>query len=426
MVLPSYQETPRDPNRQGAGDEKRGLHPVASPDRRRWRIPSWLLGACALVVALAGFWFFNHHGKEVAGGMAVLPVSVRVATVRQGDMAVVERTIGTVVSDATVQVTAMVAGPLERAYFKEGQMVRRGDPLFLIDPRSYQAALDQARGQMSKDEATLAGAERDLARYQALMHAHAGTQQILEDQEATVASDRGVVESDKANVATASINLGYTLIRSPIDGKTGPILIQPGNVISVTGITASTAPLVTITQVHPIKVSFSLPQSDLPRIQARQRGKGLVATIDLRNSGGRELVAPVNFIGNVVNGQTGTVELRVTLANGDATLVPGQIVDVAVELNKISRTIIVPHEAVNDGPAGHYVFTVADGRAKLRPVKVLFDDSRNVAVDGELKAGEKVVVDGQLRVVPGGPLSIDSSPGYAPSAQGSAITSVPE
>jgi multidrug efflux system membrane fusion protein len=351
---------------------------------------------------------------------------VRVAAVRRGDMPVVERTIGTVVSDAMVQVTAMVAGPLEHAYFEEGQIVKKGDPLFQIDPRTFQAALDQAKGQFAKDEATLAGAVRDLARYQALMKAHAGTQQILDDQEATVASDKGIVESDKANVATATINLGYATIRSPIDGKTGPILIQPGNVISVTGITANTAPLVTITQIHPIKVSFALPQSDLPSIQARQKSKGLVATIDLRNSGGETLTAPVTFIGNVVNNQTGTIELRVTLDNNDGALVPGQIVDVTVQLNNIPDATIVPHQAVNDGPAGHYVFAVSGGKAQLRPVKVLFDDSKNVAVDGDLKAGDQVVTDGQLRVVADGPVSIDTTPGYDADSQDSAITAVPQ
>jgi multidrug efflux system membrane fusion protein len=425
MALPSYQDPVQERQERVRRQKAAAFTPTGSTAVRGVRIRAWLIGGTALILALGGFWYFTHSGHDTSV-VAGLPVSVRVAAVRHADMPVVERTMGTVVSDAMVQVTAMVPGPLTHAYFREGQTVRKGDPLFQIDPRSYQAALNQAKGQLAKAEATLAGAQRDLARYQALMKAHAGTLQILEDQQAIVASDKGIVEADKADVDTAAINLGYTTIRSPIDGKTGPILIQPGNVISVTGTTASTTPLVTITQIHPIKVSFSLPQSDLPRIQARQKSKGLAATIDLRNSGGESLKAPVTFIGNAVNNQTGTIELRVTVENSDGALVPGQIVNVTVELNNIPNALIGPHAAVNEGPTGHYVFVVSGGKAQLRPVKVLFDDSVNVAVAGDLKAGDKVVVDGQLRVTPGGPVVIDTSPGFVQPAQASGISAVPQ
>jgi multidrug efflux system membrane fusion protein len=258
------------------------------------------------------------------------------------------------------------------------------------------------------------------------MAAGAGTRQILEDQQAMVAGDRGTVEADQGNVDTAAINLGYTQIRSPIDGKTGPILIQPGNVSAVTGTSSTTTPLVTITQIRPIKVSFFLPQADLPRIQARQRSHGLTAVIDMRNDGGTRFTAPVTFTGNVVNNQTGTIELRVTLDNKDGTLVPGQVVDVSVALDDIPGAIIVPHEAVNDGPTGHYVFVVKDGKAELRPVKVLFDDSRRVAVRGALRPGDQVVVDGQLRVVPDAPVTIDTSEDGSDAPSGTAISAVPQ
>jgi multidrug efflux system membrane fusion protein len=386
----------------------------------------WLIGGLALAAVLGGYWYLNRQ-KE-AGGHVIAPlaVSVRVAPASRGDMAVIERTIGTVVSNAMVQVTAVVPGPLMHAYFHEGQMVKKGDLLFQIDPRSFQAALAQAKGQMAKDQALLVGAERDLLRDQRLMAAGAGTRQILEDQEATVASDKGTVEADQGNVDNASVNLGYTDIRSPIDGKTGPILIQPGNVIAVTGTSTTTTPLVTITQIRPIKVSFFLPQADLPRIQARQRSHGLTAVIDMRSAGGRRFTAPVTFIGNVVNNQTGTIELRVTLDNADGALVPGQVVDVSVALDDITGTIIVPHEAVNDGPSGHYVFVVKDGKAQLYPVKVLFDDSHRVAVRGAIRPGDQVVVDGQLRVVPGAPVSIDTTPDDSDLPSGSAISAVPQ
>jgi multidrug efflux system membrane fusion protein len=338
-------------------------------------------------------------------------------------MPVVERTIGTVVSDAMVQVTAMVPGRLERAYFREGQIVKQGDLLFQIDPRSYQAALAQAKGQLAKDRALLIGAQRSLKREQRLMAAGAGTQQALDDLQATAASYQGAVEADQANVDPATINLGYTQIRSPINGKTGPILIQPGNVIAVTGTSAGTTPLVTISQVSPIKISFSLPQADLSRIQAAQRSHPLMATIRTRN-GNERYFAPVTFTGNVINNQTGTIELRVTLDNKNRTLVPGQVVDVSVALDDIPDALIVPHEAVNEGPAGRYVFVIRNGKAEMQPVKLLFDDSRRAAVRGSLKLGEQVVIDGQLRLVAGTPVTIDRSQDV--SAAGGAISAVPQ
>ena len=404
-------------------------HEFVRRDAVRSRGPGtvkWIMGGLALCGVIGACWYLNHHGNEASPLAGPLAVSVRVAAVTRGNMPVIERTVGTVVSNAMVQVTAMVPGPIERAYFREGQHVKKGDLLFQIDPRSFQAALLQAQGQLAKDQALLTGAARDLRRDQRLMAAGAGTRQALEDQEATVASDKGSVEADQANVDTAAINLGYTDIRSPIDGKTGPILIQPGNVMAVTGTSSSTTPLVTISQVSPIKVSFSLPQTDLFRIQARQRSHGLTAIIDLHNGARTRYSAPVTFTGNVVNGQTGTIELRVTLDNREGVLVPGQVVDVSVTLDDILNAVIVPHEAVNDGPAGHYVFVVRNGKAELCPVKVLFDDSHQVAVKGSLKAGDRVVVDGQLRVVPGAPVTIDTTPEDPGIAQSAAISAVPQ
>ena len=393
---------------------------------RGFGIAKWIMGGVALLGVIGGYRYFDHHGGGVSSPAGPLAVSVRVAPVIHGDMPVIERTVGTVVSTAMVQVTAMVPGPIERAFFREGQVVKKGALLFQIDPRSFQAALFQAKGQLAKDQALLTGAEKDLRRDQRLMAAGAGTRQALEDQEAMVASDRGSVEADRANVDTAAINLDYTKIRSPIDGKTGPILIQPGNVIAVTGTSSSTTPLVTISQVSPIKVSFSLPQTDLFRIQARQRTHGLTAIIDLHNGARTRYSAPVTFTGNVVNNQTGTIELRVTLDNRDGVLVPGQVVDVSVTLDDIPNATIVPHEAVNDGPTGHYVFVVRNGKAELCPVKVLFDDSHQVAVKGSLKPGDQVVVDGQLQLVPGASVAIDTTPETFGTAQSAAISAVPQ
>jgi multidrug efflux system membrane fusion protein len=285
-------------------------------------------------------------------------------------------------------------------------MVKKGDLLFQIDPRPFEAALGQVKGQLAKDQAALDGARRDLKRFQALMAVNAESQQVVDDESATVAADEGIVEADKSNVQTAELNVEYTQIRAPVDGKTGPITIMPGNVISVTGTTATVNPLVVISQIQPIKISFFLPQTDLPRIEKRQKTGGLTATVDMSDIGGGNFTVPVNFVSNAVNATSGTIELRATYDNADASLVPGQLVNVVVELADIPNAIVVPHDALASGPDGQYVYKIAGGRAQQIPVTVLFDDSKNVAVQGALAAGDDVVVDGQLEVVPGGAVEI--------------------
>ena len=272
-----------------------------------------------------------------------------------------------------------------------GQLVKKGDLLFVIDPRPYQAAYDNA-------VATLASAKAKTDRYQKLAAQNAISPQEQDDAQAAYLVAKSVAE-------VARLNLEFTHIRSPVDGKTGPILIQAGNMVSATAMT----PLVTIDQIHPVKVSFNLPQTDLPLIQARQKGKGLAATVVQQGVRGKELSAPVDFTSNAVNNISGTIELRSTIANDDDALVPGQLVNVTVQLDDIPGALVVPREAVNIGPDGQYVFAVQDGKVVEKPVKVLFDDSQNMAVEGKLDPGEQVVTDGQLRLVPGAKVLVEGA-----------------
>ncbi len=183
------------------------------------------------------------------------------------------------------------------------------------------------------------------------------------------------------------------------------MLVQPGNLVT----SNSTVSLVTINQIRPIKVSVSLPQSDLPRIQARAAAHGLVASVDQRAEGGGQYMAPVDFVSNRVDATTGTIELRATFPNADVSFVPGQLVEVTVELGEIPGATVVPREAVNSGPDGLYAYAVTPtNRAEQRTVKVLFDDGTSDAIEGDVHPGDQVIVDGQLRVLPGAEVYVDT------------------
>ncbi|MEI9991775.1 MAG: efflux RND transporter periplasmic adaptor subunit [Rhizomicrobium sp.] len=382
---------------QGIPDRVRRGNAAASS---RLRLILGILGA-VLLAALVIFVVLPLLGGAKPRATPAPPVVVQRAAKK--DLSVVEHTIGTVVSPATVQLTARVQGQLLKAYFVEGQTVHRGDLLFQIDPGPFRAALDNA-------EATLGTAQQKAARYGRLL-----TQKAVAPQDADDAEAAYLVA--KANVDAARLNLGYTQIRSPIDGKTGAIMIQPGNQITpsgsgmtsvgVTNPAAST--LVVITQMRPIKISFALPQADLPRIQKRLATQGMVATLTPQG-GGTPLTATVDFVGNQVSDQTGTIELRATFANENEALVPGQLVDVGVVLDTIKGATTVPHDAVNLGPNTSFVYVVKNGVAQMVTVKVISDDGTSAAIQGLVKAGDAVITDGQLKVVAGKPVKVSRAP----------------
>src|SRR5215469_853459 len=249
----------------------------------RMRKIMWGLGVLLLLgLAWLGYRFFAPSRPH-----APPPAPVRTAQAVRRDVTVVQNTIATVVSPATVQVTAQVQGKLLTAYFQEGQIVHKGDPLFLIDPAPFQYALDQARAQLAKDSANLQSAKNDETRFTALYAQNAISQQQRDQAVATAGADAATVEADRAAISIAAENLGYTRIVSPIDGKTGPIMIQPGNIISVGGATSTgSTPLVTITQIQPIKLSFFLPQTQLAQIQNQMAAGKLDATVPMPGAAG--------------------------------------------------------------------------------------------------------------------------------------------
>jgi membrane fusion protein, multidrug efflux system len=373
----------------------------------RIKFGRWLVGGVALIGVLSAFAYMNRTGSSSSAqrGLRSTAAPVRVAVAERRDVSVVERTIGTVLPNTAVQVTARVQGVIDAAHFQEGQFVKAGMLLFEIDPRPYAAALAQAKAQLAKDQAQLQNAVNNEKRLRSVYEQKLTS---LEQLDAAVAATGGAtasVAADQAAIDIAQLNLEYTRIRAPIDGKTGPMLVQPGNLVA----NNSTAALVTINQIQPIKISLALPQSDLPRIQARVTEGGLMMHIDQREEGGRQYSAQVDFISNHVDDASGTIELRSTFQNSDATLVPGQIVSVSVELGGIAGATVIPREGVNSGPEGQYAYVVtADNKADQRLIKVLYDDGTSASIDGNVQPGDRVIVDGQLRVVPGVGVYVDA------------------
>jgi multidrug efflux system membrane fusion protein len=356
-----------------------------------------IVGILAVIVAVTLAWYLADRNAQKPPPPAA-PVHVAVAQRQNVD--VIEHTIGTVLAQATVNVTAQVSGQLMVADFKEGQIVHNGDLLFQIDPRPFRDALDQARAALARDQANLVNAQNDERRFVNLFAENAASQSQRDQAVATAKADAAIVKSDEASVRVAQLNLEYTQIRSPVDGKTGPILIQPGNLIAAGGAN----PLVTITQIQPVKVSFFLPQSDIVQVQNQMHAGQLKAVIPV--SDGSE-VAPVDFVGNAVSAQTGTIELRATFGNADMRLVPGQMVNVGITMRQLKNVTLVPRNAVNAGPQGSFVYAVdGSSKARLEPVTVLSDDGTNDAIAGQVRPGQRVVTEGQLRLVPGATVEI--------------------
>lgn len=388
---------------------------------RRWIVR--VMGAGVLILILGGYWYASGSpqieallvrveqlaGTESQPAGSAPPVRraaaaapVRVGQAVRRDLDVIRRTPGTVIANTMVQVTSQVQGIIESESFKEGQFVKKGELLFQIDPRPFEAALAQTQAQLAKDRAQLVSAQADADRAVALAQRGIVSEQQRDQLVAAAKALQATIASDQAAINIAQLNLEYSQIRSPVNGKTGPVLIQPGNLVQAN----STSPIVTIAEIQPVRISFTLPQSDLSLILARQRQNALVAIADVKDSKGNPVSAPVNFVSNAISDKSGTVELRATFPNEELTFLPGQLVNITVVLDKIRNAVVVPHDAVNDGPNGTYVYVVENGRARQQPVKVVFDDSTNVAIEGGVKPGDTVITDGQLRVNPGDPVNV--------------------
>jgi multidrug efflux system membrane fusion protein len=371
--------------------------------RRNPRL-SWLTWAIVALALVALLVWAIYPKPEVNRRFNNGPQPVGVATAVSGPINVTLNALGTVTPLATATATPQVGGLLMKLYFTEGQMVKAGDLLAQIDPRPYQAALDQAKGQLARDQANLANAKVDLTRYQALAAQNAISEQQLATQAALVRSDTGIVEADQASVETASINLRYTSIVSPVTGRVGLHQVDVGNIVSPNQATG----IVTVTELSPMSVVFTVPEDNIPQIMARTtNGATLEADAWDRSQTNKLASGKLATVDNQVDTTTGTVKLRAMFDNTDLKLFPNQFVNIRLLVDTLQNQTVIPVAAVQRGASGTFVFIVnPDKTVSQRTIQMGVQDGDEVAVLDGLKPGDTVVVDGADRLRDGSEVSI--------------------
>src|SRR5271166_6684609 len=374
------------------------LEPEASPPSPQPPRRRSLLLRIALVIALAAGVVFAWQKIEKgetgapstaegpnAGRFGAAPQTVRVAPVVPGDMPITIDALGTVTPFETVTIRTQIAGKLQELGFEEGQTVKKGDFIAQIDPRPYQAALAQAQGQLAKDQALLGQAQSDLSRYEALSKQDSISKQQVADQEALVAQDKAAILTDQAQVQTAQLNLDYTHIVSPITGRAGLRLVDPGNYLQPSDANG----IVVITQIDPISVVFPTPEDNLPRIAARlNSGAKLQVTAFDRANVNQLAGGTLTTYDSQVDVTTGTIKMRATFDNSKGVLFPQQFVNVRLLVDTLTGVALAPNAAVQVGPLGNFVYLLnADSTVSKRDVVTGSSDSKQITIASGVAAG---------------------------------------
>jgi multidrug efflux system membrane fusion protein len=357
----------------------------------------------------------GRGGRGGAGGLAQTPQPVGVAKAVDGDINVTVNALGTVTPLATAQVRPQATGMLIKINFTEGQMVKAGDVLAEIDPRTYQATLAQAEAQLARDNANLANQKIDLTRYQQLLQQNAISAQILATQKALVDQTAATVQSDQANVQQARINLGYTRVISPVTGRVGLHMVDVGNIVS----NGQSGALVVVTQLDPMSVLFTVPEDNVSDI-LDQVNAGHTLSVDAydRSQTTKITSGALSTVDNQIDTTTGSVKLRAIFDNKDNKLYPNQFVNVRLLVNTLHDQTIVPLPAIQHGADGSFVFVVSpDKTVNQRAVKTGVQDGEKIAITEGLEPGDTVVIDGADRLRDGAEVIIPAKTAItAPSA----------
>lgn len=344
------------------------------------------------------FWFASHKDvTEQKAPRAQAPIAISVISAQKGDMPIFLSALGTVQAANTVQLRPMVEGRLETVAFIEGQEVRKGDILAQIDPRPYQAALDQARAKLAQDEAQLDSDRRDLERNITLAERAVGSKQTVDQQRAAVLKGEALVEADKAAIQAARVQLDYTTIRAPFDGRMGIRGVDAGNIVRPSDTTA----IASLTQHQPVSVLFSLPEAQIGLLRAAQAdGAGQVIAHD--SEGAREIASGrIQVIDNQIDTQTGTIRVKAQFPNADNALWPGQFVPVKVRIQMRQNVVALPSAAIQRGPDGLYVWVVGpDKTVKMARVAAGPTQDDRTVIESGVAPGDRVVVAGQYRLRP--------------------------
>lgn len=345
-------------------------------------------------------------GRGGRGGPQNAPVPVTVAQVEQKTVPIEIQGIGTVIAATTVQVRSQITGEMTAVHFKEGDEVTQGQLLVSLDRRPLEAALQQAQATLARDMAQATNARAQATRYQDLQQRGIATKEQVDQITSQAAALDATVNADRAAVDNAKVQLDYASIEAPISGRTGLLQVHPGNLIRAN----DTTPIVTINRITPVYVSFAVPEAQLPQLKRYMaRGQLPVRALAPDETGGPSL-GRVNFVDNAVDVTTGTIKVKGTFPNEDRRLWPGQFVNVTVTLSQEANAVVVPAPAVQVGQQGQYVFVVkGDQTVELRPVTVARSAGGDAVIKDGLKAGETVVTDGQLRLVPGSRISVKDS-----------------
>jgi multidrug efflux system membrane fusion protein len=362
-----------------------------------WR-KSLLVGLLVAILGAAGIWYARGVAAKPDSRPQAPAVPVTVAAVTRQDVPLLLEGIGTVQPLNIVTIRSRVDGELQKVLFTEGQEVKAGDPLAQIDPRPFQAALDQEIAKKAQDEAQLANAQRDLERYEALARKDYSSRQQFDTQKSQVAQFQALIQADQASIDNARVQLDYASIRSPIDGRAGFRLVDQGNIVRAGDATG----IVVVTQTHPISVVFTLPESEVHDVAESMAQRTLKVSVKSRDNGKHLADGVLKLIDNQIDETTGTIRLKAEFDNTNDSLWPGEFVMAQLLLRTDEKVLTVPSNAVQRGPNGLYVYVVKpDNTAELRPVEAARLEQTLAVISSGLNEGERVMVSGHLKVQPG-------------------------